>query len=154
MTYKRRVNVRGVIVSDGKLFSQQLTPDVDGEPRDYWCTPGGGVEDGESLVTALHREMIEETGVVPKIGKLLFISQFHDGEKEQLEFFFHITNPEDYRSVNLTATSHGAKEIDMCEFVDPSKVNVLPAFLQSMNLAQYIEGNHDVFITSELVETK
>jgi uncharacterized protein with ACT and thioredoxin-like domain len=51
--------------------------------------------------------MIEETGIAPKIGKLLFIQQFDDGEKEHLEFFFHIENVEDYEIVDLEATSHG-----------------------------------------------
>jgi ADP-ribose pyrophosphatase YjhB (NUDIX family) len=110
MTYKRRVNVRGIIFQDGKLFCQQLTQGDDNQPRDYWCTPGGGMEDSESLSQALHREMMEETGVAPVIGKLLFIQQFHDGTKEQLEFFFHIKNSEEYQSIDLANTSHGLKE--------------------------------------------
>jgi len=29
---------------------------------DYWVTPGGGLEAGETLVEAAHRELVEETG--------------------------------------------------------------------------------------------
>ena len=54
---------------------------------------------GEGLLDGLRREMIEETGVKPEIGKLLFIQQFAEsgeqsahGPNEQLEFFFLITN--------------------------------------------------------------
>ena len=32
--------------------------------REYWLLPGGGVNSGESLVAALHRELTEEVGIV------------------------------------------------------------------------------------------
>lgn len=145
MTYKRRINVRGIILNDGKLFAQVLNGNTD-----YWCTPGGGMDDGESLHAALRREMIEETGIAPEIGSLLFIQQFHDGEKEQLEFFFHITNYQDYAVVDLTRTSHGLEEVNRCGFIDASNHNVMPKFLQTTNLAASIEAPQPVIVTSEL----
>jgi 8-oxo-dGTP pyrophosphatase MutT (NUDIX family) len=150
MNTPRRVNVRGVIFNDGKLFCQQLKPGANKEIRDYWCTPGGGLDDDESLHDGLRREMIEETGIAPKIGKLLFVQQFHDGKKEQLEFFFHIENPEDYTVIDLTATSHGELEIAHCEFVDPKTHHILPSLLQSIDIESHIETAQPVLIDSEL----
>jgi ADP-ribose pyrophosphatase YjhB (NUDIX family) len=35
--------------------------------RQYWLLPGGGVNSGESLVNALHRELVEELGIADEI---------------------------------------------------------------------------------------
>ncbi len=37
------------------------------EGREYWLLPGGGVNSGESLVAALHRELAEEVGMDDKL---------------------------------------------------------------------------------------
>jgi ADP-ribose pyrophosphatase YjhB (NUDIX family) len=152
MVTPRRVNVRGIIFKDRRLLAQQLTPGSDGTIRNYWCTPGGGIDDGESLHDGLYREMIEETGIAPKIGKLLFVQQFHDGAKEQLEFFFHIENPDDYETIDLTVTSHGLAEISNVAFINPTKVNVLPKFLTMIDIRAYIDGTLPVYIDSELAK--
>lgn len=151
MEKTRRVATRGIIFKDGKLLCQQLKASADGGARDYWCTPGGGLDIGESLSAGLHREMIEETGIAPRIGKLLFIQQFsEDGLKEQMEFFFHIENPEDYETIDLTTTSHGELEIEHVEFVDPKVHTVLPAFLKELDIQSYIDTDKPVFIYTEL----
>jgi 8-oxo-dGTP diphosphatase len=35
--------------------------------RHYWLLPGGGVNSGESLVNALHRELTEELGIADEL---------------------------------------------------------------------------------------
>lgn len=142
MTKRRRITVRGIIFKDGKLLAQQLLPDKDGKEKEYWCTPGGGLEAGESLHQGLRREMIEETGIAPTIGNLLFVQQYADSEREFLEFFFHITNAEDYETIDLARTSHGPLEIKNVEFISPDSHNVLPAFLQSIDIKAYCEENN------------
>lgn len=154
---QRRVNVRGVIINDrGELFCQRLTArERDG--RDFWCTPGGGLELGESLVDGLRREMVEETGVVPEIGRLLFVQQFAEsgdrpahGPSEQLEFFFHITNWQDYQRIDLAATTHGPVEVAACGFVDPRAVTILPTYFMEVDLGRLVSAVHPVELRSEL----
>jgi ADP-ribose pyrophosphatase YjhB (NUDIX family) len=154
MASPRRLATRGIIFKDGKLLCQQLKPGSDGKTRDYWCTPGGGLDPNESLTDGLYREMVEETGIMPKIGRLLFVQQFNSIDNgriiEQVEFFFLIENPDDYTKIDLSATSHGDLEIDNVEFVDPRAHHVLPAFLQSIDIQEYINSTLPVIIHSEL----
>ena len=154
---RRRVNVRGIIINNkGEIFCQKLTANSD-KGRDFWCTPGGGLEMGEGLLDGLHREMIEETGVKPEIGKLLFIQQFAEsgeqsahGPNEQLEFFFLITNWQDYQHINLEQTSHGVDEVAECGFVDPKTTRILPSYLTEVDLDWLINNSTETQILSEL----
>ncbi len=145
----RRVNVRGIIFNNGKLLLTKFRQEDDSESA-HWGTFGGGLDIGESIADGLHREMIEETGIAPKIGKLLFIQQFEDEEKEYLELFFHIENVEDYEIVDLEATSHGILELTTWGYVDPKTEHVLPSFLSSLDIEQAISSHQPVFIDSEL----
>ena len=53
-----------------------------GETKDYvlltrrtdngrWCLPGGGMDPGESAAEACAREVVEETGLIVRVGKLV-----------------------------------------------------------------------------------
>ena len=79
--------------------------------------------------------MVEETGVAPKIGRLLYVQQYREDDgTELIEFFFHITNADDYETVNLAETSHGEIEVARNAFIDPNAETVLPTFLQDVDL--------------------
>ena len=144
----RKISVRGIAVLDGKLLCVRLKPypgAIEGR-YDFWCTPGGGVEDGERLLDACKREMVEELGAEPKIGRLLYVQQFalEDDDQDILEFFFHIENPEDYQNVDLGKTTHGEKEIAAVDFVDPASTHILPTFLTTENLPEFIASGGPV----------
>ena len=152
MQEARRVCARGLIYKNGKLFGQKLHK-ASGE---WWCTPGGGVDPMESLHDALTREMLEETGVKPAIGRLVFVQQFatkghtSHGEKEQLEFFFLIENAGDYEHIDLESTSHGKLEIAEFGFVDPTEKNMLPVTLQTPEITNALATEQPVIFYTQL----
>jgi ADP-ribose pyrophosphatase YjhB (NUDIX family) len=107
------------------------------DANDYWCLPGGGVDPGEGLEVALHREMVEELGVKPAIGNLLYVQQFVHGDVEHMELFFQITNAADYLDIDLSQTTHGTTEIDQVAFIDPRAERVLPRLLTTEPLFEH-----------------
>lgn len=125
------------IIRDGDRLLLVQHKDEQGQPFSSWALPGGKIDDGESLTDALQREMIEETGVAPRIGTLLYVHQFiRDGVYEGPEFFFEVTNAADYAAIDLTQTTHGDTEIATIGFLDPRTFNLRPEFLQNIdNLA-------------------
>lgn len=148
--YRRRISVRGIIYKDGKIFAQKLK-NPKGE-NDYWSTPGGGLDDNEDILQGLQREMIEETGIAPEIGNLLYVQQFHDGEKEQMEFFFNIKNADDYEIIDLTKTTHGMIEVSSHGFIDPKVENILPEFLRNTDIKSVTENTKPVLVMNYFAE--
>ncbi len=135
---QRRIAVRGIVLHDNMLLCVKLKAYDGRAARSFWCTPGGGMDSGESLESALDREMREETGISPVIGKLLYIQQFSFEGVEQFEFFFHVKNIEDYVELDLSNASHAEIEISSIEFIDPSSSNIMPDFLTTENIEQQI----------------
>lgn len=146
----RRISVRGVVLHDGKLLCVRLKAYKAHLKRDnsYWCLPGGGLDDGEALVDGVRREMLEETGVEPVVGELLYVQQFAHEDKDYLEFFFHITNAEDYLHVDLSKSTHGEQEIEEIGFINPREHHVLPEFLKTEDLASHAESQSPTRIVS------
>lgn len=140
-----RVAVRGIIILENKIFCVRLKPYRHKESSTYWCTPGGGVEAGQALIPALERELVEELGVTPQVGKLLYVQQFTYKEQEQLEFFFQIENPEDYLHIDLRKTSHGNDEIAEYGFKDPGTLQLLPQFLSNAKFDEATLSRTQIF---------
>jgi ADP-ribose pyrophosphatase YjhB (NUDIX family) len=138
---KRRVNVRAIVHENGKILAVKHKSD-DGGESSYWALPGGGLDPMESLPGGVARELMEETGVQAEVGKLLFIQQFPSeraGWDEELELFFAVTNAAEFHRIDLANTSHGQEEITRIAFIDPAQENILPEFLQTVDIAAAVK---------------
>ena len=60
-----------VIENDHILMVRHSSPE-----RTYWTLPGGGVEPGETHLQAVQREVLEETCLEVRVGRLLFVAPY------------------------------------------------------------------------------
>jgi 8-oxo-dGTP diphosphatase len=59
MGVEPRIRVSAILRREGRI----LLCSHEKGGKQYWLLPGGGVNSGESLVDALHRELLEEVGI-------------------------------------------------------------------------------------------
>ncbi|QQR83724.1 NUDIX hydrolase [Candidatus Peregrinibacteria bacterium] len=99
--------------------------------RDFYSLPGGKINEGESLITALRRELKEELGVESRGERMAYVHEFlYPGATEtSLEFFFSIGNPEAF--LTLQKGTHTDEEIHEAIWVKPTDDLALkPEFLK------------------------
>lgn len=96
------IRCRGVIVHEGKLLVVTHAHDTS-----FCALPGGHLEWGEGVHECLRREIVEELGIEPMLGRLLFVNTFMDGENSQpFEFFIEITNGKDFFEAKSLIGTH------------------------------------------------
>ena len=113
------IKVRGVIIHDSKLLI------VKHKQSQFMALPGGHLEYGEDVIVCLKRELIEEFGVEPEIGRLLYINTFKVNN-QYVEFFFEVKNGKDYLNIDGLERTH-AHELAEILWISPnSGIEILP----------------------------
>jgi len=81
---------------------------------------------GEGVIECLEREIVEELGIKPVVGRLQYVSTFSGRDIHTTEFFFEVLNAKDYRRVDAESPTH-AFEIAEMHWVKPdTKIKILP----------------------------
>jgi ADP-ribose pyrophosphatase YjhB (NUDIX family) len=120
------IKIRAIIFHEEKLLAVRHPHDTS-----FAALPGGHLEWGEDIKECLSREIVEELGVIPEIGRLLYINNFTQTDgKQYIEFFFEVKNGKDYLNTEKLARSH-AYEIAEIVWVSPTdSINILPKNLE------------------------
>jgi len=82
-TINREIVSALIFSKDGKLFQGMKAEGKGGVYSDCWHIPGGGVDEGEDKITALIREIKEETGIDISLYKIELVDNFGKGESEK-----------------------------------------------------------------------
>lgn len=107
---------------DGKIFiaKRQMTGDMGGR----WEFPGGKIEEGEDLKTAVIREMQEEFGVTVSVGRKITTGTFTHRDKPCTLDVLEVHFPHDGMNERFVLTEHtdynwvALDEIPKLNFVD------------------------------------
>lgn len=120
-----KVAVRALILHEGKILL------VRHRGKDFYALPGGKVDPGEDIKSALSRELMEELGVDSAVEKMQFVHEFRYPKSEtlSLEFFFTVKDPAAF--LDWKPSTHTEEELEEISWKDLSEDFPLrPAFLK------------------------
>ena len=118
----------------------------------YWTTPGGGVEDGESAVTAVERELSEELGATATVGRrvLLVSTEAEGGVAEQEVFLARLRTmrEQDRTGAEWNDPSRGGYAVVRVPLAEVGGIDLKPAALR-----EFVVANVDALLAeaAELV---
>jgi 8-oxo-dGTP diphosphatase len=100
--------------------------------EEWWVPPGGALEDTDASVQACAaREVREETGLDPSVGRLIYIREFRDPERNTrwVELYFLADRFDGTLTAEfLTDKREGEEYIREAKWLDKEQIRNLPVF--------------------------
>lgn len=120
-----RKTVRAIVMNeDGNIALHHLLRDDKFGHRDYFETPGGGVDKGETLLEALRRELKEELGVTVKdIIPLGRVIDYYNLLNQRNSIYYYFCKVDSYGEKNFQGSE--STLIESTKWVSLSKAKEL-----------------------------
>lgn len=116
------IRARAVIMHEGELLLVKHPHNTT-----FAALPGGHLEWGEDPRECLRREIIEELGIEPILGRLLYVNTFLDGDtKQPFEFFIEVTNGKEFKDTEKFAGTHYFELAEVLWVKQDTDVRILP----------------------------
>ena len=115
--YSFQIRVTGLLIEDRKLL---LVKQKVHTTNRIWSLPGGRVEIGEKLDEAIIRELFEETGLVVKVEKLLYLCDKTDCNPPILHITFLLNKTSG--EITLPSNEFDKNPISDVRYIDFSKL--------------------------------
>ncbi len=109
-----RIRAAGILINDGQI----LLVRHEKNQKSYWLLPGGGVEFGETIETALVREFKEEVGLNIKVGPMVLVHDSipPDHHRQVLNIYFVVFSDQFEIHVTPDAVLRDAAFYPLTEF--------------------------------------
>lgn len=121
MENKVLVVCRGLIKNDDKILL------VENSKNNFFCLPGGKLDIGENPQQGIIREIEEELGIKPEIGRLLYVFTYKRDQDQAIEFIYEILNGADYIDTENLKGTHSF-ELSKITWLDRNSTEkVLPS---------------------------
>ena len=142
---RKRNSCKAIIQRNGRLL---LTVNRD-HMGDFYLLPGGGQKFGETLIEALEREVLEETGWLVNTGRLILARDYiganhefadYEGDVHQIELVFMAEPVQEIEH----ETVHDPWQTGT-EWITPERlreVRIYPSVLKGI-LPEIMAGNYD-----------
>ena len=119
------IRCRAIIINNNKLLVVKHSKEAN-----YYVLPGGHLESGEKIIDCIKREIMEELGIEPKIGRLLYVNNLIKDGKQSIEFFFEIVNAGDYLEIKNLGGTHKHELAEICWIGKNDTKKIRPVVVQ------------------------